>query len=489
MEDHPITWAIVGLLGLFFVYKNYLHFTRDVPIEYLTNQSVAAPSRLNNELAIYKSNKLDYSQGLRVGLGILYQHYKIRNGNMNDIWQVFLHGDLGKVVFVGTTKECKLVLNHQVHQLGQFFRDNSVSRLCFRNHKSFISSTEMLAVVMACFLNQVTVVLNLSGPANGNWTVEDVVNGARIVSGGKTYPVREIIGERREKTDFVNEYHVEKDHGIALEISLSPTTSITTTTKFSQVNLVAAVASSIKHLPPGFEVASTDRVLVVQDNSRPENVTNTITKVLAAFLASAHVALVKDVDQLPAFHPTIVSAPNHVIWQMYRDPQGLDALLVLHRKYSLKHLRFSNLRVNDDLKVAPKIRLVYAYKSITDNVPLPQWNQFRASMGVHIVEEVGYPTVAGPVLLTDYFDFRQIGPPMSETVSFVGCLAQCNEYKLTGYNGDGPGDLHVRGFNIGKTKSVMKNVGESELSASSDGFFSLPVRARWGPDGCLYVFR
>lgn len=490
MQDSTATWAVLAVLVAAFLYKNYLHFSRDVPIEYLTEQSVLSSTRSHNELAVYKSNKLDYSQGLRVGLGILYQHYKVRNGNFNDIWQVFMTGDLGKVVFVGESKEPKLVLNYKVHQIGDFLKLHGVKNLHVRSSSLFIKDIDVLAVVVACFLSQITVVLDLDKEiATDDWTLAET-NGLVLQAGGDAYSVAEIIGVRKQKSDFQNEYSVAKDHGIALEIRSRLTSNITTATRFSQVNMVAAVAASIKHLPPGFELASTDRVLIVQDRSTSEGITNGLTKLLSAFLASAHVAVVEEMHELPKFEPTVILAPEKVALTLYEEPSGLERLFYHHRRYALSKLNFSKLRYADRPVFLRNLRLVYAHKSVYNRDVVPRWNDFRAVTCAHVVSEVGHHSVAGPVLLTDYFDFRQVQPPLADHVSFAGCLVQCADFKIVNYDGSTPGDLMIRGFNIGKTSATMAGVGEKPAQPTSDGFFALTsVRARWGSDGCVYVIR
>lgn len=76
---------ICGLLALMYLGIYSLHYFQDVPDLYLQEQSIREPTRLTNESPIYHSNK---SSNLRVGLDIRYDSYKLRSGNLNDIWEI-----------------------------------------------------------------------------------------------------------------------------------------------------------------------------------------------------------------------------------------------------------------------------------------------------------------------------------------------------------------------------------------------------------------
>lgn len=474
--------VLAGILALAFFYHQYLDFTRDVPPEYLNEQSIIDTIRNPNELAIYKSTKLDYSSGLRVGLAIRYDHYKLRNGNLCDVWELFLSGlSAEKTIFVGSTSVKVAVFNHQVHRFGEFVRGEAEFGVPLL---LLVVSPEILAAMVACFVNQVTVHIY---DENVCTLADDVLRlGSDCIWRGDAVVgnFAEIVGEDREQYDFTNVYDFAKDKGIAVRLSTRLNHKVVAHTDFTQLNLISAVASCLKHLPPGSELTSEDKIVVVQNNESAESITNGLVKVLVAFVARADLLLVFDSMDYMALGPTVVSVLQKHLKKITESEaitlptrSLLEKLLFRHRRFSLSRLRFSLLTFN---KIYPGLRLVYIHRPIS--TPGKDWNFLRALLCTHVVEELGYYNVAGPIVTTEVYDFRK-----SPDCVGRGCVVQANEMKLVNYTG-GPGDVHVRGYNIGKATTTMVKVGDKTVVPDSDGFFQLSgVKARWGTDGCLYI--
>lgn len=114
----------------------------------------------------------------------------------------------------------------------------------------------------------------------------------------------------------------------------------------------------------------------------------------------------------------------------------------------------------------------------------------RAALSTHVVEELGYINIAGPFLVTDIHDYRKIQSPMALLLLvFRGSIAQADEAKLDDYDGLRPGNICVRGHNIGKTYTTMKSAGVKHITPDSEGFHRISkVKGNWGLDGCLYVY-
>lgn len=487
LDDSPIVWAICTILVVAFVYKLILDHTRDVPLEYLELQSVVDSTRENNELAIYKSTKLDYSSGLRVGLGIRYDHYKLRNGNLCDVWEIMLRclrSDDQRVIRVGKNTVKVSHLNFQVDKLAQFL--HHVDEVYVVSLK-FIASAPVLAITIACFVSNTTLHVYGDGLLEPNGMVVEEEHGEFYLSiGTKKTLVTSIVGEVHEKTTFENVYTPEKDRGIALRVTSPINARVSATTNFTQTNLVSAAASCVKHLPPNLELGEKDRVAIIQSVISSENISSSVVKMLTAFISQAELSLSwidQSTDEIMLWNPTIVCGSVDFIQSLVSPPLGVEKLLYYHRLFALSRLKFSLFTT---FKKYPALRLVFAHRSLKSR-PYTNWNTVRASLCVQVVEELGYFNVAGPMIVSDVYDYRQFPESVTRQISACGTVVQANEAKLVNYNGVDPGDLCIRGYNIGKATTTMANVGEKVIRPDSNGFYTFPVEARWGTDGCLYI--
>lgn len=486
LEDNAFVYALAAAILVIFIYQRYLDFTRDVPPEYLELQAVIDSTRLPNELAIYKSTKLDYSSGLRVGLAIRYDHYKLRNGNLSDVWEIFLRclrADPDRSIVVGGKLVGVAELNFQVHKVAEFLVSTSPSEL-WLPLSHFISSGPVLAVSVACFVTRTTLHLYDEAVATPDGLRVDVVDGeVQFHQDSGVTLFLAIIGLSQRMTDFENVYTPEKDKGIALRLTTQINKRISATTDFTQTNLVSAVASTIKCLPPNLELTPNDKLVVVQNVTTAENVTNSLVKTLTAFVTHSQLVLTWEDQNFMACNPTVLSATVPIVKSIVKSPTGIDTLFYRHRLFALSRLKFSNLFVR---KPYPDLRLVFAHRSLKEG-KYTDWNPFRAALGTQVVGEFGYFNVAGPLVTTDVHDYRRLPETVTSQISGFGAVVQANEFKLVNYNGVEPGDLHVRGYNIGKATTTMHNVGEKSIRPDKEGFYSFPLEARWGIDGCIYL--
>lgn len=488
IEDSPLFWAVGSVIVAFVLYHRMLDFSRDVPPEYLELQSVVDSTRLPNELAIYKSTKLDYSSGLRVGLGIRYDHYKLRNGNLSDVWEIMLRclkTDADRAIWVGDKKVPIAELNFQVHEIAKYLTAISAGELHIPTLK-FIVNGLVLAVSIACFVSRTTLHLydeKIHTPKG--LRIEVTEDDLQFCVGPEITLLSAVVGQPQCKTDFENVYTPEKDKGIALRVTTKVNVRVVATTDFTQTNLVSAVASCIKNLPSNLELSSEDRLVVVQNTSCAENITNSLVKVLAAFITHTELVLTWEHEYFMALKPTVLSCTVECAKGITVAPTGFEKLFYFHRLYALSRLKFSLLTTS---KPYPKLRLVFAHRSLKEG-SYTNWNEFRASLSTQVVEELGYYNVAGPVVTSDVLDYRKLPKQVEDHITARGSVVQANEFKLVNYNGVEPGDLCIRGYNIGKATTTMANVGEKNVRPDSEGFYTFPVEARWGTDGCLYVMK
>lgn len=481
MEDTILTVVLASALVAFFVYQNYLSFTRDVPPEYLNEQSVVDAVRNPGELAIYKSPKLDYSLGLRVGFGIRFEHYKVRNGNLCDAWELAMYAlesNPRKRYYFDDSSIELVEVNAWAQRIAQFFRDNDIEELKVPL-SLFVASAEVFAAVVACFISQTTVhICN----QQENWFLE-ARNGEVLIVGPKSVSLSSLKAEA--SSIFENNYAPEKDKGTALVVSTKLGHKTSATARFSQINLISATASCLKHLPPNHELGLEDRLLVVQNEDTAEAISNTVVKILASFVSNADLYLTKNITLGMEWRPTVVSAPQNTIQTLYEQPKGIEKLFYWHRHFALTQLKFSTWMA---LKPFPDLRLVYAYKTPASSHV--DWNSARAALSAHIIEELGSLNVAGPFLVSDFFEYRKVDASKADNLVFRGAVVQAEEAKLIDYDGSKPATVCIRGHNLGKASTSMAGVGETPITPDAEGFYQIPnIKGNWGLDGCLYVYK
>lgn len=479
------------LLGLYVVYSRFLDFSRDVPPEYLNQQSLAEGTRKPNELAIHKSTKLDYSTGLRVGLGIRYDHYKLRHGNLNDIWELLVSKrGLSREPTITVANEQINVkqLNYVVHQLIEYFKSFGDVKEVAVLLLDYNGSILVFAVTMAAFLQQIPLhiyeesskhLIELSAIVVTKTELRRVGADTSLLSLDK-------LDFSRERSTFQNVYSPEKDKGVAVKLSMHLNHKVVVSTQFSQLNLVSAVASCIKHLPPGHELGESDRIVMLQNHKTPESVMNETIKVLALFVTGAELVLTSAHNYMD-YHPTVLVCDLHKMQELQPSMSqltGLSKLAFYHRMFSLSRLRFRPSWATTH----PLLRLIFVHRDCGEG-RYSNWNSVRATLGVHVVEELGHFSVAGPLLVTDLYDYRTLPTDMSSSLAGSGSVVQANEFKLLNYASTQSGEVAVRGYNIGRSVTIMEGVGQTKIAPDEEGFYKLPYVGRWGSDGCLYLLK
>lgn len=515
--------VLVGLVAVVIVhliFTSYVDSTKDVPDLYLTQQLVEDATRAENESAVHKSNKLDHSHGLRVGLDIRYDHYKLRNGNLCDVWELYmdvLKTSPGKSLSINDETIRVAGLNHQVAQLGSHLASLNVKEVALPIHR-FLTSPASLAVVMACFVGQITVCLydsvkNVDLDAVGLFLLqkEDVApENARVLflDGDGPDSVAGISSEGESNT-FENDYHFTKDRGVALRIARKLNPSIITTVSYTQGNVISALASSLKHLPPSHMLTKDDSLVVVMDqNPSNESLTNALTKVLVGFVSHSNVEVISNstpltLKDLQNLQPSVLSLSELTFLRLFHLEDLLSSISWIQRLFVLQLVRFlskGKFSINRYLWegiLGSQLRLVYLHRLVMtpSGISSVELNTFRSLLSSRIVVEQGYVSIWGPLLLTDFYDYRVLATANLPNYKGFGCINQSVEIKLVNYDTKSPGDILVRGYNIGKSSTKVVDYGEHEPEPVhtgkrySDGFMPLPnLRGKWGNDGCLYVY-
>ncbi|ABN65226.2 predicted protein [Scheffersomyces stipitis CBS 6054] len=459
--------TVAAALAINYLYNQYIHATKDVNELYLNEQSTVDSTRLANESAIYKSNKIAYANGLRIGLDIRYDHYKLRHGNLCDVWEIitkYASKSRGSGITIDNEFQPIIQLNYKISQFSRYLTSNKV-KVVRINLNRFIDNFDILIAVISAMVNQITIELY-----DDHANLQDTDEGLFI----RPPEVHSTLNE------FVNEYTYEKDKGIALKITRKLNSSVLSTVEFTQLNIISSLASTIKHLPLSKEINHDDKIVVVQSSKRSNDaITNQLNKILLSFITTAQLVVLTENSSLSwnnilSHEPTILALNE-------KELQDL----------SLEKLK-SGLNLNWYKKFVANQTLVYVNNGITNpRIFSPaQLNEFRCYLSSRLVMEFGYYNIIGPIILTDFYDYRYFS---IASVKSWGCISQSLELKLTEVSDKSEGKLSVRGYSIGKSTNKVVNRSDQieqnkNIMKANDGFMPLiNVRGRWGNDGCLYI--
>lgn len=483
MIDNSLLIAVMVILALNVLLKKYIETTKDVPDLYLSEQSLIESTRLTDQSAIYKSNKLDFGNGLRVGLEIRWNTYKLRHGNFCDVWKILISSLKtlpGKVLLLNDKAISVSGLNFKVKELGDYLLSNNVSSVSIR-YNEFLGTEENLVLVMTCLVNSILMTFYQVD--------QEILHLSIDKSADEVYSfIQGIPQGQLDNYDY--DYSFEKDTGVRLRVNRKQG-QIINSTDYLAVNFVSSIASTIKHLPPGETLSGKDTLLII--NSNPETcLVHTLSKILTGFVSGANIVITKsnNWEKLMSYDPTVLYMQQNDI-----DPQIVSNLLTqesflgkIGYKISLRFLSKGKFSVFNK----KPLRLLYLHKMIKQK-PLftsSGLNQLRAVLGCHVIVENGYENIIGPVILNDFYDYRVIDPAVSRKLLANGCICQSDEIKLVNVDSNGFGDILVRGYNIGKVNNYMLGKGLAErVTKDNQGFMNLnSFKGKWGNDGCLYIY-
>ncbi|WLF80990.1 hypothetical protein PVL30_004784 [Lodderomyces elongisporus] len=472
---------------IFYAVLSVTDYFKAVPDEYLRHQSFQEPTRLPHESPIYKSSK---NATLRVGLDIRYDHYKIRSGNLNDVWTILMdhvsrNSEAGstenlieKSISVNGVKVKYTYINHcisewkkkkqEMQKEKEKEKNTDTVRLVesFNIPIEYEVDSKWVIVVLIGFVTQTQVHFyekRCKKPANG-------------------LDISEMSFDEESGEDelvFENKYIPEKDKGIALKYSKQIRPGIVTQVEYTQLNIISAVASTIKHLPPAFDLLRKSMAIV----SYPDfiNVSNLIVKLLAGFVSNMNIEILHassvGIETKIGSEVEILSIPEQLV-----------------NRYNFLHSSSISNKLNWQLLsqgIFKSKRLIYIQSSLeSPQLTSKQRNQLAVAMKSRVIHEYGVFNILGPVVLTDYYEYRMFG------ASFGG-VAQSLEIKLVNVDRLMAGSLMVRGYTIGKSAhfvndkeaTLQEEAVSNQFTKKSDGFMPLPlnIRGKWGTDGCLYI--
>lgn len=501
MVDSSLIVTVIVLFALNYLYNFYVDASKDVNEAYLNQQSIIDATKKPGESAIYKSNKLEHPTGLRVGLDIRYDHYKLRNGNFCDLWELLVNGNKREKheITVNGRSMGVFELNGRVGKFAEYLQHNKVRKVGISGGL-FMKNLDVFIVLMACLITQTTVCFYKDEPVFDDIDIHIIKKEQEslflpekvlLVESGEQNSVSLVVSGAEEIASFTNEYSSQKDRGIALEFATRAGPKLLKKTIFTQANLVSSIASTIKHLPLSEVLNSNDKFLCVLSKPSTEEILANLVKILACFVTNTHINITDDSSwhNIQQYKPTVVSIHERELSKelpVGSLTSGLGMLMAFKFKQSLKLLSRGKFFTANKTS----LRLMYIHKLITDNPSLNsfQLNEYRSLLGARIISEFGYPNLAGPVILSDFYDYR-VFEPKRNLLSY-GCIYQSLEIKLVGEKNN-EGTIYIRGYNIGKVTTYSNDgTPTNSHSLKNEGFMPLEnVKGVWGNDGCLYVYR
>jgi len=504
--------VFVAALVVFLVviFSKFLESQKDIHELALNQQSNISPTRKSDETAVYRNNQTPHGLPLLTGLQIR-QGFKLRNGNLRDIWSVVMgQKNVNGVTFVNNGKEIKLDaynLNGVFKKLNKFFVDNECSTIGVAvpiySYHGFIST-------FTCFINGLTAHhFNRLPRSQPNVDVlivdeKDLSQALRLKfklivviceNGSRTFTQSNVInwsslGDLSTISDgsYSYTYQSEYDQGTPLIDTYD-----FVTTAYSHQNFVSAVASVARSLPLGHEFSFKDSLLIGYEDSSIKF----WSKILSVLLFGGSVIIGTssdpkfDEELIQRYNPTILALDSKTTKRFFlkNEENGLiQSILSSGAQYLLTRGIFSQFAALSEFK---SLRLIYIdqLNKTNENVSTTELNLIRSLAGARIVCERFIPRVIGSILATNFYDYRiftnsRLKNCGTSSLSLEIKLFKCKDLDIDKRHGE----LCVRGFIIGRPqdKNDLENAIQSGERVGSEGWMPTGIVGKLGVDGCFY---
>ncbi|CDK24386.1 unnamed protein product [Kuraishia capsulata CBS 1993] len=517
-------WKVVitGFLGvLLWLYFVPLYADID-PLALDEQASVSATRPSPRESAVYRSVDVPHGLPLTTGLRLLRHgsRYTTTDGNLQDCWD--LHKEAGKAVIVGGEKIARGELAERVESL--------VSGL------KMLTSFHWLGV-FDCELDVCSLSVQLAGLFTGDFGLFQISDPAGLtqyaasqesekrdvdlvfVRGKDTKNLLSLLDLGIFATVVVLDDFIDEDIANAFPVKfvkLSELSELTAGKKtaytapdltssktyfkqclriqkddrvfeFTHGNFVSIVASQLYSLPAGHSWKPEDKVLIVVDHAEFGHY---LAKLAMCFVVGCETAIVTsagiDLDtQIRRLAPSIVHASD-AVWSSNSTVPIAFYDVILNNVAESWFSTGSCTQLADWRRQFKQLRLVYS--AGTPGSERLNHNAVQAKYGVRLIQELVVPGILGPVLKTNFYDYRVVGT----NVHRRGVPANCLEVKVIDHGrrlaDKREGKLHVRGFNIGKSISGVSETVSSPADSGEPGWMPLDVVGKFGTDGCFYEY-
>ncbi|EWC46301.1 hypothetical protein DRE_04472 [Drechslerella stenobrocha 248] len=526
-----VTYTLIAVVaGLIFI-PVFLDGEPDGPAMALVQQSAVAPTRMKNESAVYRSRETPFGFPLRKGLGIQQGHAK-RNGDVRDIWRVFvqkighLHTILGNDKVVHSIE----TLDGEIDTLGAYISElpTSASRKVVAVYLP--NSVENIIAGFACAFYDFTFVPLQYGTETDvveeklkNTNAEILIMPAASLdlndlgSATSLKHVILVVEEGSRHLDFASEPNarvtLKEWHDIAatgkkgvrpekvdesqphmLVISKNLKLQQTEVIPYTHTNIVSAVSAQATAVPPKDQFKASDIF------SPASTLADQFTRILTytAMLAGCTVivnAVVPPSGSLQSSCanavPSVIVIPADALFALWRTcmPARVEIFHEWMHAYQLRRLvRYGQVpqqsmvaRFNDYDRpnLGKNLRLIYVAENPAEGtkpITCNMLNDLRAILFSKIVYAFTYPpAAAGAITQIASYDYR---PGMDTNVfkdAHVGSPLSSVEVK-------------VRDVAEYKTEEGKEPVGEILVAGPAvtvQGEYATGVIGRWRSDGCL----
>lgn len=476
----------------------------------MNEQSNIAPTRKENETAVYRNNQTPHGLPLLTGLNIRHG-FKLRNGNLRDIWSVVMgQKNINSVTFYNNGKETKADiynLNGAFERLNEFFQEKGCSTIGIAvpvySFQGFVS-------MFTCFINGLTAhhfnTLPRSTPEVDILIVHESQLPHALRLNLKLYLVVtddestkfsdehiinwNALGQFKQltKDNYSYTYDPKYDQGIPLK----ETYNFVTTT-YSHQNFVSAVATVAKSLPLGHELSYNDKLLIGYEDSSVKY----WSKILSVLLFGGSIVLGSSSDPkfddqlIKKYQPTILAIDSKTAKRIFlkNEQHGFIHSLFLQRaQYLLSRGIFSDRAA---LPGFESLKLIYIdqLNELNGNINTSDLNLIRALSGARIICERFIPGVTGAVLATNYYDYRVFSNSNLKNCGTSSLSLEIKLFKYKDLNIDKRhGELCIRGFIIGRPtdeKTLEEAIQKGE-KVGSEGWMPTGIIGKFGVDGCFY---
>lgn len=487
--NFPIVEIIVGIVTvcLFYVcYDKYLKSQRDIHELALQEQSNISVSRKSDETAIYRNNLIPHEMPLVTGLQIR-QGFKLRDGNIRDIWSVGMNHKTSTFQFTDENIKLSIFqLNSSIKQLNEIFKQKQVKVVgsCIP-----CGSIEGFITGMTCFTNGLTF-YSFDGIPRFKPEVDIMIIKKSQLNFIKPLGLNLFIIEddwsiNYDKSDpnFEYKYQNSYDQGIPLINSIGNKSY-----SFTHQNFVSATSSLVKAIPLGHEFNSKDLLLVHKFN----NQIHFWSKIFAIILFGGSIISNNSNELLiQELKPTIVlintETAKHLLNRITSKLSIFQNLKISRSQQLLSDGIFS---YNSQLSGFKHLRLMYitTYAKFDDTISSLNLTLLRSLTGSRIINERILNQLSGPLTSTNFYDYRVF----SNNIVNRGTSSLSLEMKL--FKKDGldiekkKGELCIRGFIVGRPtdqKELENAINEGER-VGSEGWMPTGITGTFGRDGCLY---
>lgn len=526
LEDIVASLIVLIVTSVVLYDKFYLETLKDVHELLLTEQSSISSTRKTGESAIYRSMDTMHGLPLTVGLQVRYDIYKIRNGNLKDIWSLAMETpENGIQLPIGgriTYLKMNQIFNALAVEVDKLEKDSKIGIYALWSH------WELLAVVLATFFYSRATLVNFTKlPQIKDDTIDTICcYGADIPKFMQLGYSKFICLDDTDTTVFkadvitysqildlhtdldLTTYHYESSRDDDFQTVLIDTFNFKEI-KYTLLNFVSTIASQLRSLPVEHAWSSQDTLLLEVAAGVPTSShafltnQNFLIKLLGGFISGVSetvLATSKDVSEsIKLYKPTIIALSEQTISQnlIPEFSTKVDSLNVIDStRLKLSSYWFARGVHNTFFKNPqfPKFRIIYSEAFSQSLLPSSQLNQIQALTSSRIVVEKFKIPMLGPLLKTNFFDYRIMSSEFSKD-KFVwkklGIPANCLEFKVKDINQwqseNSEGELMCRGYNIGK---ALQNRVESheESNVENEGWMDLGIVGKWGSDGCFYEY-